>query len=104
MNSKLAIVYALLPTLIGLGSIQAVQANNDHQEARRLLESGDILPLESILKSIRQKFSGKIIEIELEHKDEHLVYEVEILGEDGVIREAYINAKTGQLIELKEDK
>ena len=45
-------------------------ADDDHIEARRLLDAGEILPLESILKNVREKFPGKILEVKLEREDQ----------------------------------
>jgi len=89
--------------IIALAPLQLAQADDDYIEARRLQVSGEILPLEAILKNIRRTFPGKILEVELEKEDGKIAYEVEILGEDGVVREIYINAKTGKLLSVKED-
>ena len=89
--------------IIALAPLQLAQADDDYIEARRLQVSGEILPLETILKNIRRTFSGKILEVELEKEDGKIAYEVEILGKDGVVREIYINAKTGKLLSVKED-
>jgi len=127
MNSQPHITKNLLPGIllaiitlgyislgfIALAPLQLAQADDDYIEARRLQVSGEILPLEAILKNIRltfpdkifsgKIFPGKILEVELEKENGKIVYEVEILGEDGVVREIYINAKTGKLISVKED-
>jgi uncharacterized membrane protein YkoI len=86
-----------------LGSLHVTRADDDHIEARRLLDSGEILPLEVILNNVRQTFPGRILDVELEKEDSHIVYEVEILGEDGVVSEIYINARTGKVLSIKED-
>ena len=103
MNSHSLIATTLLLGLMALSPLQVARAGDDYIEARRLHVSGEILPLETILKNVRQVFPGKIIEIDLEREDDVIVYEVEILGEDGVVREIYINAKTGKLLSVKED-
>ncbi len=77
--------------------------DDDHIEARRLLDAGEILPLEAILKKVRERFPGKIIEVKLEREDDDIAYEVELLGDDGVVTEVYINAKTGNILSSKED-
>ena len=104
MSTFSLISKSLLLGIIALNPLQFAQADDDdHLEARRLHASGEILPLQTILKNIRQVYPGKIIEIELEKEDGLIVYEVEILGKDGVVREIYINAKTGKLLAVKED-
>jgi len=103
MNSHFSIARALLVIIMILGSLHVTRADDDHIEARRLLDSGEILPLEVILNNVRQTFPGRILDVELEKEDSHIVYEVEILGEDGVVSEIYINARTGKVLSVKED-
>lgn len=86
-----------------LGSPPIVLADDDHIEARRLLDSGEILSLEVILENVRLTHPGKIFEIELEREDGRIIYEVEILGEDGIVEEIYIDARTGKLLTFGED-
>jgi len=97
------IIPGILLGIMALCPLQLAQADDDYIEARRLNVSGEILPLEDILKNIKLTFPGKILEIELEQEDGKIIYEVEILGTDGVVREIYINAKTGKLLSVKED-
>ena len=103
MNSNYFIICVLLAVFMVLIPLQVVKADDDYIEARRLLDSGEVLPLEVILKNVRQLFPGKVLEVELEKEDQQIVYEIEILGDDGVIREIYINAKTGKQMFSKED-
>ncbi|PCJ86275.1 MAG: peptidase [Thiotrichaceae bacterium] len=103
MNNNYFNMHVLLAAFIILSPLQVAMADDDYIEARRLLDSGDIQPLEIILKDVRQTFPGKVLEVELEIEDQQIVYELEILGDDGVIKEIYINAKTGKLLFSKED-
>jgi len=103
MKRNYSITCVLLVALMILSPIHVAKADDDYIEARRLLDSGEILPLEVILKKLRPTFPGKVLEIELEKEDKQIVYEIEILGDDGVIKEIYINAKTGKLLFTKED-
>ncbi len=103
MNSHYSIKRVVLVAFLMLTPLHVVMADDDYIEARRLLDSGEILPLEVILKNIRQIFPGKVLEVELEKEDQQIVYEIEILGDDGVIKEIYINAKTGKLLFTKEE-
>jgi len=48
------------------GAAITAYADDDHEEAKRLLESGDILALEIILEKARDIQPGKILEVELE--------------------------------------
>ena len=101
MYSNYSIMSILLIAFMILSHLQVAMADDDYIEARHLLDSGEIQPLEVILKNVRQTFPGKVLEVELEKEDGLIVYEIEILG--GVIKEIYINAKTGKLLFTKKD-
>jgi len=103
MNSQYSIIRVLLVSLVVLVPLQPVQADDDYIEARRLFESGEILPLEAILEKVRQVLPGRVLELELENEDRKVVYEMEILGDDGVIREVYVDARNGEILSAKED-
>lgn len=103
MNRNYNFVSILLISLMILSPIQIVRADDDYIEARRLLESGEILPLESILKNVRKVAPGKILEVDIEKEDGQIVYEIEVLSENGIVRKIYINARNGKLISIKDD-
>lgn len=103
MNKLFSITQILLMSAVILLPVHAVYADDDYIEARRLHESGMILPLETILKKIRQAYPGRILEIKLEKEEGQIVYEVEILGKNGVVREVYINAENGEFLSDKKD-
>jgi uncharacterized membrane protein YkoI len=103
----MSINYALVRVSVIILSIvlplSTALADDDYVKARRLLESGEILPLEEILNKVKTVFPGRVLEVELETEHHQVVYELEILGKNGVIREIAIDAKTGELLSNKED-
>ena len=78
-------------------------ASDDHEDAKQLLDSGDILPLETILKKARSVQPGKILEVELEKEHGLLIYEIELLTTDGNVFELKINAKTAELLSTEKE-
>ena len=103
MNFKFSVIYALLATFLLLSPLRTALADDDHIEARRLLDAGKILPLEVILKNVRQEFPGKILDLKLENDDHQIMYEVELLDKDGVVKEVHVNAKTGKVLLNRKD-
>ncbi len=77
--------------------------SDDHYEVYELLRSGDILPLEKILDIIREQVQGQLLEVELEHDDEQLIYELEVLDKQGVVWEIEIDATTGTILKNEQD-
>jgi uncharacterized membrane protein YkoI len=82
---------------------QPAAADSDHYEARRLMESGAILPLETVMQSVLQQRSGRILEVELEEQHDHYVYEIELLDKTGRVWEMRIDAVTGKVLKTKQE-
>ena len=78
-------------------------AEESAETARKLTESGEILPLEKILRAAKMHKNGKVLETELEHRKNRYIYEVEILDENSQVWEIKLDAKTGKLIKLELD-
>ena len=98
--------FTIMPVILALlisGPVQIVQADDDYIEAKRLRDSGEIMPLEEILKNVRRSYPGRILEVELENEKGRVIYELEILGADRIVREIYIDAKSGELLSVEED-
>jgi len=79
----------------------AAPANNDHRAIYQLVQQGQIVPLEDILKVLEKAFYGDIIEIELERDDGVYIYEIEMLGPNGQKVEFEFLASSGELLEME---
>ena len=82
-----------------------VCADEDHERARELVKSGEIIALEQLLQKIDAGEEGKLrlLEAELEKKSGRLVYELELVDEKGVVREWLFDAKTGESLGEEDD-
>ncbi|QJX03409.1 PepSY domain-containing protein [Alcanivorax sp. IO_7] len=76
----------------------------DQDEALRLRQSGEVRSFEAILGVALERHPGaRLLEAELEREDGELVYELELLTGDGVVREMDIDARSGEVIEDEVD-
>ena len=86
----------------GLGGGEYLLADNVSrllsQELAQEYPGLAVLPLEEILKKVRPRYPGHIIEVELERESDLIYYEIEIVGDDGVVYELEIDAKTGDIL------
>ncbi len=103
MKQCTALLLRVLVITLLLTQAWILRADSDYDEARRLQQSGDILSLEVILEKLRPEYSGKVLEVDLETKSGQFVYELEILGDDGIVRELIVDAKTGVLLHSERD-
>jgi uncharacterized membrane protein YkoI len=67
-------------------------------EARR---HGAIMPIELLLKMLKEKLKGEIVDIELDEKEGRLYYEIYYLDSEGRRIEIYVDAATGGILKDK---
>ena len=95
--SKLRPVLAALLWAAGMSTVLSA-AERSHDEIKHLRDTGEILPLETIIaRHQRQHSGGRLLEAELEYEHGCYVYGLKILGTDGVVREFEYDARTGEL-------
>ena len=75
---------------------------HDHDRARQALEAGEILPLRTILDRVERDYPGQIMEVELEQKGEHWIYEVKVLRTGGALVKLKLDARTGNAMAARE--
>lgn len=95
----------LTPLVAGaLLAVSPASADDDHKKARRLLDAGKILPLETILNKTSELHpGGRVIETEFEEEWNRYVYEVEMVDSKGVVWEIEFDAKTGAVLSNEQD-
>jgi uncharacterized membrane protein YkoI len=75
---------------------------HEHDTVRAIKQRGDILSLDRILQEARGQHPGRVLESELEEKDGRYVYEVELVDEQGRVREMKFDASTGEVLKEKQ--
>ena len=90
--------HGLLFLSLLLPAVAAAADSDDHDAAKRLREAGEIVPLEKLLADVRNRHSGRVLEIELENKRGRHVYEIEMVDDDGKVHEYFYDARDGRLL------
>ena len=94
----------LFPSMLFFSLLVVGSGNaDDYEEAYRLRERKEILPLEEPLRRAGQPPRARIQEIETELEHGRRVYEIELLDGDGRIRELTIDARSGTVLSDEED-
>jgi uncharacterized membrane protein YkoI len=83
-----------LTTVAALGAA----LGNDYEEARRLRERREILPLEELLRRAGLEPETRVLEVEKEFEHGRRVYEIEYLSRDGRVREVRIDVDSGAVV------
>lgn len=96
---------SVLGGLLLLGLVVAAPARAgrelDADEALKLVREGRIQPLTTLMQQHRERLAGHLLDVELEYEDGVLVYEIEVIGADGIVREFNVDAVHGRI--LKEE-
>lgn len=102
LNTRTTKIAAFLCCTIALFILSSsILTAKDHNQALDLVKSGDIIPLATILKKLQTIEQGQVIEVELEKKKKRLIYEIELVNNDGIVKEYIFDAKTGELLAKK---
>ncbi|WP_221939168.1 PepSY domain-containing protein [Mycobacterium sp. KBS0706] len=104
MKEAISRAMALIRPILALLAILALSPSgfaDDHDRARAARDRGDIRPLEDILPSVRQRFPGDIVRIELENEHDHWIYEIRLISPDGRLLEVDVDARSGDVVEVE---
>ncbi|MGX5219501.1 MULTISPECIES: PepSY domain-containing protein [Pseudomonas] len=95
----------LLAGLLALALSQGAYARDlDQDEALRLRREGVIQPLEQLMRPAMERYpQATLLEAELEEEDDVLVYEIELLTQQGQVRELELDARDGRILKDEED-
>lgn len=103
--TKLFLPLALAIALAAIFTTPAAFADDDdHVEARRLLQRGEILPLNHILQAVQRRVPGDVIEVELDRSSKRgWEYEIKVLTATGRVLEVDVNAHTAEIRKIEDD-
>lgn len=73
----------------------------DHERARAAVQAGEVLPLPVLLERLARTHPGQVLELELERDDGRWIYEVKLLEPGGRVAKLEVDARTGEVVELR---
>ena len=106
MRSRRPGPVALLAATIALTLVVAAGAradDDDHDEARRAREAGDVLPLATVRDRVAADLGGRIVGIELERQHGAYIYEFKMIMPDGRLVELEVDARTAAVLGREAD-
>ncbi|MGO3890864.1 MAG: PepSY domain-containing protein [Paenalcaligenes sp.] len=101
VNKKIAVLFLAGGLGLTMAAGPADASRSDHEQARRAVEAGEIMPLRSLLDAIETDYPGQVVEVELEHEDGLLVYEIKVLQASGQRLKLILDARTGEVLRVK---
>jgi len=104
MNKRMTVVLSsVLATGLAAVTASAYADEDYHEMARRLQESGQVMPLTQVLEQVQASHPGRLLEAGLDDDDGQIRYEIKLLGPDGKVSELKVNAANGEVIKIEED-
>ncbi|MBX9835770.1 MAG: PepSY domain-containing protein [Burkholderiaceae bacterium] len=100
----LPVLAALIWLVCSVGAVPAWARSNgrdDHERALRAVQSGQVLPLTTVLERLGRQYPGHVLEIELERDEGQWIYEIKLLSADGQLMKLKLDASTAAVLHLK---
>lgn len=80
---------------------------SDHEKAIEAVQNGEILPLDQILQSIKKKFEGRVLAINLNDNEQGLfgwVYDIRMIDRKNNVINLRIDAGTSTVLMVEEGR
>lgn len=87
-----------------LAAAGAAYGDDNEKNGKAEMAATAKVTIDQAIKTASEKVSGKIIEAELEQKHNKLVWEVAVVTADKKVMEVHIDADTGAVIDVEEEK
>jgi uncharacterized membrane protein YkoI len=82
------------------GAFADEQEDEEHDQARELLEHGQIHSLNEILQSISRSIDGEVVSVELTQINNRWVYRLQIVAPDG--RRTFVDIEANADVDLED--
>ncbi len=76
-------------------------AGDDHEQARKAVQAGQVLPLPTVLERLQRIHPGQVLDLQLEREDGRWIYEIKLLQSDGQLLKVELDAATAQVLKVK---
>ncbi|MGL4936564.1 PepSY domain-containing protein [Shewanella sp.] len=86
-----------------ISSPQAWAGDDPANKVVQWVKEGNVLPFDTIMQRYESRLQGRLLDLEVEQKHGRIIYELEILRDDGIVYEIKIDAKTGEWLKEKVD-
>ena len=83
-------------------TVASAHADRDHDRARAAVQSGQVLPLKTVLERLSRDHPGQVLEVELEQGSAGWVYEIRLLQPGGRLVKLEVDAASGDVLRRRE--
>ena len=76
-------------------------SDDDHEQAHRAVQAGEVMPLRSVLERLEREHPGQVLDVELEREDDRWIYEIKLLQSGGQRVKLKLDARSAELIQRR---
>lgn len=76
----------------------------EQERVRQAVAEGRLQPLSDIMSTVRQRYPGRVTDVELEHEDGRYVYEIDVLGANRQEVEIRVDGASGAILEADQEQ
>jgi uncharacterized membrane protein YkoI len=77
--------------------------DDDHDRAMEALQQGRVRPLAEILAEVGDELGGQVVGVEFDDEDGTYVYEFRVVTDAGRLKNVYVDATSGRILEFEDD-
>ena len=77
------------------------QADDDHEQAHRAVQAGEVMPLRGVLERLEREHPGQVLDVELERDGGRWIYEIKLLQAGGGLLKLEVDAASGQVLKAR---
>jgi uncharacterized membrane protein YkoI len=104
MSPRSSTILTLTMLMLAVGTLTTGEAYSGEKKSKVEMAATAKVTIDEAIKIASEKVSGKVIEAELEKKHDKLVWEVEVVTTENKVMEVHIDAETGAVIDVEEEK
>lgn len=91
-----------MAALLWAAPLDAARAGEaDHEQARRALQAGEVMPLAAVLERLARSHPGQVLEVELEREHGRWIYEIRLLQPDGQLVKLAVDARNAEVLRVR---
>lgn len=109
MSAPSALLYRVSRAALLVGALlcawtlpTARARDDDHEQAHRAVQAGEVMPLRTVLERLEREHPGQVLDVELEQDDGRWIYEIKLLQPGGQRVKLKLDARTADLIQRKD--
>ena len=84
-------------------AVAPAAADSDQDRAREAVQSGQVKPLNQILKAVRRQYKGEVLDAQLLDLGGAWIYRVRLLTKEGQVLDIGVDGQSGQIVDVQGD-